>query len=538
MLGMVGTSAYRCIADFASHKDYLHYMYGNVKGFVTRSVIPQERKGAYYESFNFADRLINRNRYYDIENVYTSMNTFLSKRKRGDNKSGRKVANLKRLNALYLDIDCYKIDMYPEQALFELEQEYFGRKIPVPTFAVNSGRGLYLIWKIDEDRNALPRWTSVQKYLFEQCKDLNADPQAIDAARILRVPFSVNGKNGEPVRIVHFFDVKYTLYELIQEYDIKAEVHKKNPEPTYPYGEATARQRRVAEWQATEFTLDLPDFSNYQETFNFIRKNSNTEHRVADDNIIIFARAKTIVTMLDGRVNDLFKLFSMRRGEDCRREYALFLCRLWVGERTNDYAYALEKTKALNRSFDAPLDEDYVVKRTKSAETKLKTGKTYQYSVSKLIRVLHITNEEQRELEYLSINPQGKADRKKKANRRAYLLRLEKEGKQTKGDTVRKRREEVARLIAEGKGKGDICAALEISARTYDRDRVYVVAEGLLCRAIEAVKTALDTALNTVTPFFQPTNYERNPFGVSACFVQLTLADFWGDSLPTPRLDE
>lgn len=50
MLGTFGTSAYKAAEDFISHKDYLNYMYGDVKGFITRSVIPQERKGAYYEN--------------------------------------------------------------------------------------------------------------------------------------------------------------------------------------------------------------------------------------------------------------------------------------------------------------------------------------------------------------------------------------------------------------------------------------------------------------------------------------------------------
>ena len=81
MLGTFGTSAYKAAEDFISHKDYLTYMYGDVKGFITRSVIPQERKGAYYETFAFSDRIINRNSYYGITNVYTSINTFLTKRK-------------------------------------------------------------------------------------------------------------------------------------------------------------------------------------------------------------------------------------------------------------------------------------------------------------------------------------------------------------------------------------------------------------------------------------------------------------------------
>jgi len=565
MLGTFGTSAYQTEEDFISHKDYLTYMYGNAKGFITRSVIPSDRKGAYYETFSYTDRLINRNSYYGVENVYTSMNTFLTKRKENDEQSGRKVENLKQLNALYLDLDCYKIGMTQEQVLYELENGYFGYNIPLPTFVINSGRGLYLIWKIKEDRNALPRWTSVEKYLFEQCKDFNADPQALDAARILRVPYSVNSKNGETVQIMRFNDVTYKLHELIKEYDIKPQKWEKKPktEPTYSYGEATSKQRRVAQWQATEFGLELPDFSNYQETFDFIKANSHNhgEEKTEKNKVIIFAKAKTITAMLDGRVSDLFKLFSMRKGGDCSREYALFLCRLWVGERTNDFTYALEQTHALNRTFDVPFDEKYVESRTKSAETKLKTGKTYKYSLSKLIEVLNITEAEQRELEYLCLQPQSEAARRKKSNRRAYLSRLEKEGKQTKGEVVRKRREAIATLIAEGKEKEEICVTLEISARTYDRDKAAIIADGLLSRvktaleqtakkikgvaekATESLLTAAETTVNTiekavktaqnaVSPFFKSTNYKRTPKGCSArastpvdTYTQLTLWD-------------
>lgn len=558
MIGILGKSAYKDITDFINHKDYLTYMYGDVKGFITRSVIPQERKGAYYETFGYADRIINRNSYYGMTNVYTSMNTFLTRRKDGDEHSGRKVENLKHLNALYLDLDCYKIGMTQEQVLFELENDYFGRSIPEPTFVINSGRGLYLIWKIDEDRNALPRWTNVEKYLFEQCKDFNADPQALDAARILRVPFSVNGKNGETVNIMRFNDIRYKLYDIIKEYQITPQKRTKKPtgEITYPYGEATAKQRRIAQWQASEFGLELPNFADYKETFDFIKDNSHNhrEDKPKTNDIIIFAKSKTIYTMLEGRVNDLFKLFAMRKGEDCNREYALFLCRLWTGERTNDFTYALEKTIALNKSFDIPFEDSYVECRTKSAETKLKSGRTYQYSLSKLIDVLNITEEEQKELEYLCVHPQNANARKKKTNRRAYLARLSKEGKQTKKQTVQERRTAIATMIAEGKEKKDICATLQISARTYDRDKAAITADGLLSRVktmltdtVEKIKDAAETAVESLaeaansarqavesacellSPFFQSTNYKRTPEGCSACTggncIQLSLWD-------------
>lgn len=565
MLGKCGNSAYKYAEDFKNHKDYLNYMYGNTKGFITRSVIPQDKIGAYYETFAYADRLINKNSYYGMTNVYTSMNTFMTKRKREDDRSGRKVENVKKLNALYLDLDCYKIGMTQEQVLCALEEEYFGSKIPTPTFVINSGRGLYLIWKIEEDRNALPRWTMCEKYLFEQCKEFNADPQALDAARILRVPFTVNGKNGEQVRIMRFNDINYTLHEIIKEYEIKPLKWEKKAkaEPTYPYGEATAKQRRVAQWQAANFNIELPNFENYEETFKFIKKYSHYrahgEDREEKGNVILFAKAKTIATMLDGRVNDLFKLFSMRKGEDCCREYALFLCRLWCAERSNDFDFALEQTLRLNDSFDVPFTKKYVECRTKSAETKLKSGRTYNYGKSTLIRVLGITEEEQKELEYLCLQPTSEKARRAKNNRRAYLTRLEKAGSKTKAEAVHDRREAIAFLLSEGKSKEEICLALEISSRTFDRDKAVIVSNGLLERVKATVKdkaeeimsaaketakqlkSKVETLKNAVSPFFKYTNYKRTPYGCSAhslgsrdtinSYTQLSIWDIWENTL-------
>ena len=543
MLGQKGTSTYKLVEDFKSHKDYLEYMYRETKGFVTRSVITQK---TYQETFSYADKLINKNSYYNMVNVYTSMNTFMS-RKRTDNcKSGRKVENIKKLNALYLDIDCYKIGLTQNQVLYELEQEYFGKKIPVPTFVINSGRGLYLIWKIEEDRNALPRWKACQKYLFEQCKELNADPQAIDAARILRVPFTINSKNNEKVSIMLFNDIKYTLYEIIKEYDI--EIKNNKSAKKHPYGEATEKQRTIANWQATTFKIEPPNFKSYDETFKFIEKYSqiSTLNDEKKDKVTIINKVKTIKNVLNGRIKDLFKLFSMRKGEDCNREYALFLCRLWCAEKSNDFDFALKQTLFLNKSFDVPFDEKYVEVRTKSAETKIKNRETYNYGKKALIRVLGITEEEQKELAYIClINKDEKACRVKN-NRRAYLARLEKEGKEIKKESICIRRKKIAELLMQGKDKDEICFDLKISKRTFDRDKAVIKSNGLLELNkdileeneneqidIERVKQEKNIKINenvfekkhlktnakirmTLSPFFKYINYTRTPKGCSA----------------------
>jgi len=542
MIGKFGASAYKQITDFKNHKDYLAFMYGGMKGFIARSVISEN---TYRQSLFSSDWIINRNRYYGINNIYTSLNTFC--------KRERTVAQLKRLNALYIDIDCYKLGLTQEQVLFELETDYFGRSLPHPTFVINSGRGLYLIWKIDEDRNALPRWTSIQRYFFEVCKHFNADAQALDAARIFRVPFSVNSKNNNPVSIMRFNDVKYTLYEIIKEHEIKPYVQTtRKSYSKHPYGEATERQRRCAAILAEKHGLDLPNFENYEETCNFISTYYDRPH---DENIrgnIIYFNASNTMPLLSGRCQDIIRLFSLRRGDDCRRrEVGLFLFRLWLCESTNDYDYALRETLLLNDSFDRPLPEKYVIEKTASAEKKTRSGETYKYGKQKLIEVLDINVEEMQHMKYIYICPEILQERIRVKNRRAYLSRLESEGKTTKKESVLQRRIDIKTMLDEGKDKTAICNALGISGKTFNRDMIVISTENIKGRVIddakstcEAVKSLTSNTIKSVLSSFavrgtkiQPPYYERTCVACSAFvssfsnlsgIVQLSLFDVFG----------
>lgn len=529
MIGTYGTSAYSEVKDFNNHRDYLSFMYDGAKGFVARAVI----NGGYFRQFLFtSDWLINRNRYYGVKDVYISLNTFC--------KRERTVDQLKRLNALYLDIDCYKLGLTQEQVLCELEADYFGQSLPYPTFVINSGRGLYLIWKIDEDRNALPRWTSVQRYLFEVCKHLNADALALDAARIFRVPFSVNSKNDGSVSIMRFYDVKYTLYEIIKEHNIQpyVPVAKKAP-AKYPYGVATENQRRCAIIISEKYGLELPDFNSYEETFNFISANYE---KPKNDAKILFFNSSNHKPFLSGRCQDIMRLFAIRSGEDCRRrEVALFLYRLWLCETTGNYDCALRETLLLNESFDRPLPEKYVIDKTASAEKKVKAGETYKYGKQKLVEILDITPEEMCHMKYLYMCPEILKERIRAKNRRAYLKRLELEGKLTKKEALLRRRIEIKTMLDKGMKKDLICETLGISLKTFNRDKIVIAAENIKGRVIEAAKVVKDTVTTAIIQRwtkFQPSYYVRTCEASSAFslleggfhgwgqfFLQSTLAD-------------
>ena len=201
--------------------------------------------------------------------------------------------------------------------------------------------------------------------------------------------------------------------------------------------------------------------------------------------------------LLEGRISDLKRLFAMRKGNDCRRECALFLCRLWVCELTNDFDYALHETLAFNKSFDKPLNENSVIKTTASAEKKVRKGSTYKYSKKKIIEILAITDEEMKHLNYLCDTPQTEKERKRKSNHNLYLKKLEKAGKSEKRYSVELRREQIIFLLAENKSKQEICTLLNISVRTYERDRAAIAGQSNTKKIIGKIGDTVNKVVTT-----------------------------------------
>jgi hypothetical protein len=128
------------------------------------------------------------NAYRGRADVYLSTQRF---------RGRRRLAKLLSLSSFYADLDYYRIPelagLHPyavmEAALYRLEI----RGIPPPTLAISSGRGLYLVWQHEHvKRSALPRWRAAQSEITRALLPYGADPQATDAARVLRVVGTTN----------------------------------------------------------------------------------------------------------------------------------------------------------------------------------------------------------------------------------------------------------------------------------------------------------------------------------------------------------
>ena len=112
----------------------------------------------------------------------------------------RKQDVVDRVRSLWLDIDCGETKDYPDKkdAAAALKQFCITLSLPKP-FIVDSGRGLHVYWPFDHD---VPKdeWLKLAKALKRAAaeNDFHIDPVCTaDAARVLRVPNTLNFKNLE-----------------------------------------------------------------------------------------------------------------------------------------------------------------------------------------------------------------------------------------------------------------------------------------------------------------------------------------------------
>ena len=116
------------------------------------------------------------------------------------------MSRLAHIDALFSDLDFYKSEYSqcrPEYVLYEATSALQANRIPPPSFATFTGRGLNLVWLHSPiPRQAISRWAACQKQIFSVLKRFGADPMALDAARVLRLVGTVNSKSNTFVQAI------------------------------------------------------------------------------------------------------------------------------------------------------------------------------------------------------------------------------------------------------------------------------------------------------------------------------------------------
>ena len=320
--------------------NYINTLHKNSEGFITVAKMKKHWQQYYFEGIN--DLSINLN----DKDVYISQNTF--------NNRSRRLTHLKELKALYIDIDCYKVNLSKEAVKYFMENDLYGQ-IPVPNMLIDSGRGLYYIIFLENTKvEDLPKWQLVERYLYEKLKKLGADNKALDATRVLRVVGSTNSKNNELVKVIDTYDYQYTLDEIIENYI--PEVIQERKEKQKPKG---------------------------------VRKKGRKKK---------FVSLFNLYNLYYTRFKDIKKLVEIRNYEMTGyREITLFLIRYFLNVYHGDDDLVMEEVIEINNSFTEPLEINEVFNATRSGVIGA-TESVYKYSNDKLIKLLDITPSEQKEM--------------------------------------------------------------------------------------------------------------------------------------------
>ena len=398
--------------------EYIDTLHGDSKGWITKAEINKTKEFSQWHYY--VEDLLKQD--FDKEDVYISMSTFY--------KPMRRIENIKELTCNFIDLDTYNTKFTNTQILMNLESNYFNKVIPTPNLIIGSGRGLTLIWLIERvPYMALPLWKAVQEYLYSQLKEFGADRKALDATRVLRVAGSINSKSGTRVTILEKYEYKYTLREIQREF--------------------------------------LPDLDE------------NRNKKKGRPKKVVYVHRER--SLYQGRILDLVKLCELRNYDvKGHREIILFLYRYYLCYFYEDEQNALEDVLELNKEFIQPLSEKEVIRATGSAEKVFKAkDKQYKYKNETLIELLEISEYEQTHMKIIIGKEEYKRrDREYQKNR--YLEQLQVQGKLTEKDKISRRRQKIKDLLAEGLEQKDICLRLNISKRTYIRDRKYLKEQGLI----------------------------------------------------------
>ena len=396
--------------------EYIDKVHGNSKGWITRSCIDENG----YSQWHYKYKELKETDLTE-ENIYITLNTFF--------KPYRRLECIKELNALFIDLDYYKTKFTKEQIIMNLEENYFNKTIPATNYILDSGRGLALIWLINKvPSKALPLWKAIEEYLYNKLKEFGADRQALDATRILRVPGSINSKSKTVVSIIDEYDYIYDLREIQKEFlpELKPKEKKKG------------RSKKI----------------------NYIYRERS----------LYYARIQDITKLCELREYDL-------KGH---REIILFLYRYYLCSFTEDVQKALEDVLELNSMFIAPLKENEVIRATRSAEKcYLDKNKEYKYKNDTLIELLEITEYEETKMSTIISKNEYKR-RNNEYNKKKYQEKLKEEGKLSKKEEVKVRREKIKDLLAEGLSQKEIYSLLKISKRTCGNDVKFLKEQGLI----------------------------------------------------------
>lgn len=198
------------IARKLTNKHYVEHLYSKeIDGYIQIMQLKNKRiiDIKNYKGMSVADAL---EKYTGKKDIFISVNT---------SYNGKRLSyNTRQFRSLYIDLD--KKEYSFSQLVYSMWDLVLENKIPEPTMVVASGRGAHVYWRIEHaPYQALATWQELEDYLCHQLKFLGADKKATDAARVLRLPDTINSRNNTECKVMILNDkITYSMYDLREEY--------------------------------------------------------------------------------------------------------------------------------------------------------------------------------------------------------------------------------------------------------------------------------------------------------------------------------
>lgn len=361
---------------------------------------------------------------------YYTPNTFF--------KPQRATENARQINAFYVDLDFYQYGLSLDDVLQAIDFLVNTERLLEPTFIYYSGQGAYLFWQIEsvpaKYKQVLKLFNHIQSFLIDTLKDLGADIQAKDVARVLRVPFSINTKTGNPVKILSYSEKFYTM-------------------------------RFLQQFMNEALMIDIEAFKKPKKLTEAPKRKSKVKYLYSYYSLAI-ARAEDIKTLcrlrhydVQGKRNSLLHVYV----------YQMFLIH-------NNFHVARDFALQLNDDLIEPIESkelESIIKSTFKAYEKHRddVSKGYNYKNETLIELFEITNDEQEYMKAL-ISKTEKNERDKKRKREQ---RRDKDGLTSRERAKQEVMKKVSTLLKEGLKQKEIAEKLGLD-------------KGYLSRIVKALK--------------------------------------------------
>jgi DNA-binding CsgD family transcriptional regulator len=385
------------IASPLAHGEILHGLCGPDTGVVA---VAQKVRGEWKENaYSVEDLLQILPAYSGATDVYISQNRF---------RGWRGVSRLAELTAMYSDLDYYNhpgmADM-PVEGVLSVAFEELGRaRIPLPSFATATGRGLALVWiHAPVSRAELSKWTLCQTELWRALRDIGADRAATDAARVLRLVGTLNSRSGSLVHSL-WEEADYYVWDFDELANEILPSTQQDLPPPLRNPESKASKRLLARSKEVS------------------PRSVDSEPRL------------TVRSLNEARLSDLHKLMDLRGQERLpsgeRDSWMLVaatcLSRVMEPEYLEREVYKLAEEVAGWNKRETRTRMQQVFARSKAASREdqvLWEGSwkdpRYEFTNARIIDMLNITPEEERQLKtIISDRTKGQRDRERKETQR------------------------------------------------------------------------------------------------------------------------